>query len=309
MKSTFVVLAVLLMALVVCVAGCGKKEPAELKPAELTLDGLKNATYMGIEEQDPVTLKDGVWKGEPFAEGAASRPSVDFVRDFHLMGDLDGDGADEAAVLLGANSGGTGENIYLAVVGLRDGLLQNLGTVLVGDRVQIRKAGILEGHIFLDLLRAGPEDAMCCPGELAMVGWDLKDGGLTPLAATSETGRLSLETIAETEWVLRWWDLDEPAPAEPEVTLFFKDGRLGGNSGCNTYFAAANTGNQPGDVSMGPAGGTMMACPEPAMALEQRYLAQMSVVKKFGFMTGMLALSYDIDGTPGVMLFEERENR
>ena len=302
MKSTIVLSAVILTAVLVCVTGCGKKEHAEL-----TLDGLKNATYTGLEEQDPVTLQDGVWKGEPFAEGGASRPSVHFVRDFHLVGDLDGDGADEAAVLLGANSGGTGENIYLAVVGLREARLKNLGTVLVGDRVQIRKAGILDGHVFLDLVRAGPEDAMCCPGELVMVGWDLKDGGLTPLAATSETSRLSLENIAETEWVLRWWSQDEPAPAEQEVTLFFKDGRLGGNSGCNTYFAAANSGDQPGDISMGPAGGTMMMCPEEVMAVEQRYLAQMSGVKKFGFLAGMLALTYEIDGAHGVMLFEGRD--
>lgn len=303
MKSTIVLLAVMLTTVLVCVTGCGKKEPAGL-----TLDGLKNAAYMGIEEQDPVTLRDGVWEGEPFTEGGASRPSVHFVRDFRLMGDLDGDGADEAAVLLGANSGGTGEYIYLAVVGLREGRLKNLGTVLVGDRVQIRKAGILEGHVFLDLVRTGPEDAMCCPGELAMAGWNLEDDGLTPLAVTSETDRLSAETIAETEWVLRWWSLAEPASAEPEVTLFFKDGRLGGNSGCNTYFAAANTGDQPGDISMGPAGGTMMMCPAEVMAVEQRYLAQMAGVKKFGFMTGMLALTYEFDGVWSVMLFEERKS-
>lgn len=113
-----------------------------------------------------------------------------------------------------------------------------------------------------------------------------------------------METIAETKWVLRWWSLAEPAPAEPEVTLFFKDGRLGGNSGCNTYFAAANTGDQPGDISMGPVGGTMMMCPEEVMAVEQRYLTQMAGVKKFGFMTGMLALTYEFDDIRGVMLFE-----
>ena len=32
-----------------------------------------------------------------------------FVRDFRLVGDLDGDGAAEAVVLLAANAGGSGE--------------------------------------------------------------------------------------------------------------------------------------------------------------------------------------------------------
>jgi heat shock protein HslJ len=302
MKSAILLSAALLVFMTMFTTGCGEQEPPSL-----TLAGLKNATYTGIEEQDPVTLKDGFWQGEPFVEGGASRPRVGMVRDFHLLGDLDGDGVDEAAVLLSASSAGTGENIYLAVVGLKEGQLQNLGTTLVGDRVQIRKAGILEGRVFLDLLRAGPEDAMCCPGELAMVAWELNDGGLIPLAATGETGRLSVETIAETKWVLRWWDLEEEAPIEPEVTLFFKDGRLGGTSGCNTYFAAANIGDQPGEVSMGPAGGTMMMCSEEDMAVEQRFLVQMGGVTRFGFLTGMLALSFEFDGEHGVMLFEERE--
>ena len=298
MKTILILMLVLSTVLI----GCGKQEPVELN-----LAGLKNATYAGVEEQDPVTLQDGLWEGEPFAEGGASLPHVNFVRDFHLMGDIDGDGSEEAAVLLAAGSGGTGENIYLAVVGLRDGQLVNLDTVLLGDRVQVRKAGILEGRLFVDLLRAGPQDAMCCPGELAMVGWALKNGKLEALQATSDPLRVSLETLGDTQWVLRWWSLDEKAPAEPEVTLFFKDGRLGGTSGCNNYFAAANIGDQPGDFSMGPAGGTMMMCPDEIMAIEQRFLAQMDGVTQFGFMTGMLALSYEINGGHGVMLFEGRD--
>jgi hypothetical protein len=49
------------------------------------------------------------------------------------------------------------------------------------------------------------------------------------------TGRLSLDTLAATEWVLRAWDFDEAAPDEPEVTLNYKDGRFAGSSGCNRY--------------------------------------------------------------------------
>jgi heat shock protein HslJ len=302
-RSRIPVVLVLLVAL----AGCGQKEEAADRTTAPTLDELKNATYMGVGEQDSVTLKDGLWEGEPAVEGGASRPSVHFVRDFHLMGDLDGDGLDEAAVLLGAGSGGTGVNNYLAVVGIRDGKLENLDTVLLGDRVQVRKAGILEGRVFVDVLRAGPQDAMCCPGELAVLAWSLKNGKLEAMEATSEPLRLSLESIGETEWVLRWWDWEEPVPPEPQVTLFFKDGRLGGTSGCNNYFAAANIGEQPGDFSMGQAGGTMMMCPDEIMAVEQRFLAQMGGANKFGFVAGMLAISYGFNGDSGVMLFEGRK--
>lgn len=305
MKSTRILVMLLLLLTAI---GCSKKEEEVVtRTTAPTLTELKNATYAGVEEQDPVTLKYGLWEGEPFVEDGASRPSVHFLRDFHLLGDLNGDGLEEAAVLLGAGSGGTGENIYLAVVGIRDGKLQNLDTVLLGDRVQIRKGGIVEGRVFIDVLRVGPNDAMCCPGELAVLAWKLNNDKLESMEATSEPLRLSLDSLGDTEWVLRWWGWEEPAPADPEVTLFFKDGRLGGISGCNNYFAAANIGEQPGEISMGQAGGTMKMCSEETMAVEQRYLAQMDGVKKFRFVAGMLALSYEFDGDGGVMLFEGRK--
>ncbi len=332
-RPLVIILVVLLLALGIWATKLGQKEPAVQEPVEqvkteqvktepvkdepvkvapvkpgLNLAALKNVTYYGIEEQDPVTLTNGAWEGEPYEEGGSSRPSVNFMRDFLLIGDIDGDGTTEAAVLLAGRGGGTGENIYLAVVRLEDGKLKNLDTVLIGDRVQIRKAGFGKEHIFFEVVRAGPDDAMCCPGEMDMVAWLLKDDALAPLEVKTIPRRLSLDIIAETEWVLTWWDLEEKAPAEPEVTLSFLDGRLGGKSGCNTYFAAANTGAQPGDVSMGPAGGTRMACPEDIMAVEQRYLAQMGTVKKYGFLAGMLALTYDFDGSMGVMLFERKKS-
>lgn len=328
-RPLIIVLVVLLLALGIWVTKLGqngpevqapveqvkdepvKDEPVKAAPvkAGLNLAALKNATYFGIEVQDPVTLTNGFWEGEPYEEGGSSRPSVNFMRDFLLIGDIDGDGTTEAAVLLAGRGGGTGENIYLAVVRLEDGKLKNLDTVLIGDRVQIRKAGFGKEHIFFELVQAGPDDAMCCPGELDMVGWLLKDDALTPLQVKTIPRRLSLDIIAETEWVLTWWDLDEPAPAEPGITLSYLDGRLSGKSGCNNYFVAANAGAQPGDVTVGQAGGTMMACPEDVMAVEQRYLAQMGSVKKYGFLAGMLALTYEFDGSIGVMLFERPDSK
>jgi heat shock protein HslJ len=185
--------------------------------------------------------------------------------------------------------------------------LKNLDTVLLGDRVQVRKAGIGEGRLFMDLLQAGPEDAMCCPGELAIKAWSLKNDKLVPMQATSAPVRLSLEAIDDSEWVLRWWDLEEKAPNEPEVTLLHSEGRLAGGSGCNRYFTVPESGEQPGDLALGPVGGTMMVCPDHAMDVERRFLGQLEGVKKFGFMAGMLALTYEVDARHGVMLFEGRK--
>ena len=269
-----------------------------------TLDELKNTTYSGLEIQGTVTLKDGNWMGKPFVEGGASRPAVYFVRDFRLTGDVDRDERDEAVVLLGENSGGSGQHIYLAVVERQGSTLRNVATKLLGDRIQLREARIEAGRIFLDLVQAGKEDAACCPGELVTRGWELGPEGLVELAVPGKPGRLSPETIAGTEWTLRSWDTDEPAPEEPEVTLLFQDGRFSGRSGCNRYFAAVKPGEMPGDLYVGPAGSTRMACPEPEMKVETRFLEQLGKAKKFGFMVGQLMLSYQKENSRGVMLFD-----
>lgn len=272
-----------------------------------TVEELGSATYRGLESPDgDFTLVDGRWEGEPFDEGGASRPAVSLAPDFRILGDLDGDGSEEAAVVLAQSSGGSGTFNYLAVVDRAgDGNVVNVATVPLGDRVQIRHAGIDEGRLVVDGVRAGPKDAACCPGEMVRWTWILSDGGLEEVASEI-TGRLSLEVLAGSEWVLRKWSWDEPAPAEPEVVVSYLDGRLAGSSGCNRFSASVSTGASPGDVSVGPAMGTRMACPEPAASVESRFLAQLGGVTKYGFLLGRLALSYQIDDRLGVMLFEPR---
>jgi len=112
---------------------------------------------------------------------------------------------------------------------------------------------------------------------------------------------------AGTEWVLRAWTWDEPAPATPEVTVKFDGARLAGHAGCNSYFAQLKPGDQPGDLTIGPAGATRMMCPEPAMTVATRFLQQLGGVTQVRFMAGQLALPYaNTDKTFGVMLFDRR---
>lgn len=281
--------------------------PASSPAGAPTLDELKSATYTGLEDLSaPVTLKDGLWEGEPCAPGGASRPTVSLARGFRVTGDLDGDGEEEAVVVLALSSGGSGTLNHLAVVKRADGGVSNVATAVLGDRVAIRAARIADATLRVSVVRAGDGDAMCCPGELADLAWTLSGGRLAPAGSTGATGRLSLDTLAGAEWVLRDWDMDEPAPAEPEVTLAYQDGRFTGTSGCNRYNAAAKPGEQPGDLSVGPSAGTMRACPDPQAAVETRFLRQLSGAVKYGFHLGRLAVTYGKDGGVGVMLFEER---
>jgi heat shock protein HslJ len=291
-------------------AGCGGDEmDTGEEPSPPVLSELKNATYRGLEaDVEVVTLTDGVWEGEPFVEGAASRPRVVFVRDFHLMGDLDGDGLEEAVVLLSESSGGSGEFLHVAVVDRVEGKLENIATTPLGDRVQIRRGWTDGERIFLDVVQAGPEDAACCPGEMLTRGWALlPDGRLEVLPPAAEPARLSLGALGGVEWVLREWAWNEPAPQEPEITLVYAEGRFSGSGGCNSYFGSVEDTDTPGEMNIGPVGSTQRACPEPVMEAEMRFHQQLGAVRQYGFMAGQLALSYEMEGIWGVMLFDSRE--
>ncbi len=270
-----------------------------------TLEELKNTTYAGVDQRlGPLTLTNGRWTGAPPAVGAASRPIVELADDFRVAGDLDGDGLEEAVVILTYRPGGTATFSFLAVVTRKDGALQNEATTAVGDRVQVRSARIDGGRLLVSAVRAGAHDAACCPGELVEWEWTLGDGRLNPLS-TVATGRLSLATLAGTAWVLRVWDIAEPAGSEPVVSLAFDAGRFTGSSGCNRYVAGVEGGTMPGEVKVGPIAGTRMACPEPSSSVEARFLEQLGGARTFGFMSGRLAISYARrEGSTGTMLFQ-----
>ena len=263
-------------------------------------------TYAGIEEADgPVALADGRWEGAPFDSGAASRPSVRLVRTLSPQGDLDGDGEPEFVALLAASAGGTGSQLYAAVVARRDGRWQNVATAPVGDRVDVRDALVAARRLALDVVQAGPEDALCCPGELATRTWELHGDSLVELPARV-TGRMSPAVLESGEWMLSAWSFDEPAPAEPVVTLRAVEGRWAGSLGCNRYTLEVAPGEMPGEVKLGAAAGTRMACPDPAGAIEARYLQALAGVTRFQFIGGRLALFHESDEVSGVLLFERR---
>jgi heat shock protein HslJ len=272
-----------------------------------SVEELKNMAYAGIDERlGPVTLENGRWTGEPIAVGAASRPVVELAGDFRLVGDLDGDGLEEAVVVLTYRPGGTGALSFLAVVTRENGTLRNVATTGLGDRVQIRLARIEDKRLIVSAVRAGEHDAACCPGELVESQWTLGDGRLNALGS-ARTGRLSLATLSGTVWVLRAWDIPEPAGSEPVVTLAYDAGHFAGTSGCNRYVAGVTAGDVPGQVSVGPLAGTRMACPEPQSTVESRFLEQLGGARTFGFMLGRLAISYARgDGSRGTMLFDVR---
>jgi len=273
------------------------EEAAASRPAPARED-LTGATYTGIEDQGSVTLSAGKWEGQPLIEGGASVPAVWLSEGFHLTGDLDRNGADEAVVHLTYSSGGTGSFGYLAVMAREDGEIVQKAIGLVGDRVQIRAARIDAGSVVLDVLQAGPDDGMCCPRQLATRTFGIQSGKLVE-TDTEVTGTASSAMLDGTAWVLRKLDDQAGEALLGQAALAFASGKVSGSTGCNRFHGPVNEGESATKLVIGPLMTTRMACPEPLMAQERAFLAQLGKAEVFQFLFGDLVLS----GANGALVF------
>jgi hypothetical protein len=137
--------------------------PTDLPPISgITAQQLRNADYqLGFTDVPrTVQLTNGV-----FSEGAAGL--VNFLEihltDYIAIGDIDGDGVNEAAAIISENYGGSGVFVFLALFVDRGGQPIYLTSVFIDDRPAIDGIAF-EGHeIFLSASTHGGNDPFCCP--------------------------------------------------------------------------------------------------------------------------------------------------
>lgn len=121
------------------------------------------------------------------------------------------------------------------------------------------------------------------------------DGGAQPEEDASAS-------LAGTEWVLQTFGQEgaEESAAPSVITIVFgADSTFAGSAGCNRYFGrfVAPGGDS---VALGEAGSTRMACPEPAMTQEYRYLQALSDAGRYRIAADELVLS---DGSVQLLRF------
>ncbi len=129
----------------------------------LSVNALNNLTYSTVF--DTVTLRNGKYERNvliDIEEGSYDRLSVMIVD--HAFGDLDGDGDDDAVVVLGIYSGGSGYFYYLVPVFNERGTPKtfNSGAEL-GDRIELHDISIRNGIVAVKLTTQGLFDPLCCP--------------------------------------------------------------------------------------------------------------------------------------------------
>ncbi|MBV6396561.1 MAG: hypothetical protein HFACDABA_02159 [Anaerolineales bacterium] len=154
----------------------------------LTVEQLQNAEYTLIGFADASTLykfTDGT-----FTRGA-DPSAVDYadlrLLDFFPMGDLNEDGARDAAVLIAENYGGTGVFVSIHVVLNDNGQPRDSASYMIDDRPQINALEIRNGEIFLDAIVHDLDDPMCCPASPVTRAFRLIGNSLALVNASSQT--------------------------------------------------------------------------------------------------------------------------
>lgn len=142
---------------------------------DLTEDMLKNSKYE-LPDLGAFQLKDGSYE-QKYGEGANQVNKVGFER--ATLGDLNSDGARDAAVVLWWHGGGSGTFVNLVAVVNDNGTPRQVATRSLGDRVQIKSLSIQDGKIRVDMVAHGPNDPLCCPSQEVTRTYLLQDTALT----------------------------------------------------------------------------------------------------------------------------------
>jgi heat shock protein HslJ len=193
--------------------------------SSLTLEMLQNATYPSEwEESGPITLTNGRYEGKPFVEGGASRLVVTLIEPV-AFGDLDGDGVEDAAVILAANAGGSGTFISLEAVRNEGGEPVHLASYPLGDRVRIESLAIEGGQILLEMITHGPDDPMCCPTQQVVQTYALREGELEQTSSqVISPGPAATPDIVGIVW--EWQRFDDAVGQNDIVVIYPPNYRL-----------------------------------------------------------------------------------
>ena len=120
---------------------------------------LPNAEYiLDLTSTGTAQLKDGVFE-ESAAPGSATMTTVRLGA-AEATGDVNRDGAEDAATTLVVDPGGSGTFTYLAVVVNQRGKARPVASVLLGDRVVVTSLAIERERVMVTMLIRRPGESM-----------------------------------------------------------------------------------------------------------------------------------------------------
>lgn len=122
------------------------------------LQQMQNATYQ-IPDVGRVKLTNGIYKNpeKQITVTLGTQPGM------VIFSDLTGNGKKDGVALLGVNTGGSANFIYLSAAWNDNGTLKPVAPVILGDRVKVNSMQAQGDRVKLDMLVHGEKDPACCP--------------------------------------------------------------------------------------------------------------------------------------------------
>jgi len=132
------------------------------QPLTLTINELKSGEYRSEwSTKGKIKLNDGIYK-EKIASDSATELVIK-LNDRISFGDLNGDGAEDAALILVSDPGGSGTFYDLVAVINSQGKAKYAASIFLGDRVKVEKVDLSSGKILVKMVIHKRTDPMCCP--------------------------------------------------------------------------------------------------------------------------------------------------
>ncbi|MDK1029634.1 MAG: Gmad2 immunoglobulin-like domain-containing protein [Anaerolineae bacterium] len=144
-----------------------KSGPSTLEIPGISIDQLRNSQYQPgfVAQIRLVQLTDGQYEeGTP---GGTDYLSIT-LSDQITGGDLNGDGQNEAVVIVSENYGESGSFVFLVVYEYRGGEPVFLSSVFLDDHPEINALTVEDGQVFLDIQTHASDDALCCPSSQSL---------------------------------------------------------------------------------------------------------------------------------------------
>ena len=261
-----------------------------------------NTTY--LIDGESFTLVDGLAEKE-VVPGAATKNKVSVFSE-PVLGDVDGDGDDDAVVILVNDPGGSGTFYYAVIAANVDGEHKGTDAILLGDRILPQAFYIEDNRAKVDYLdRAFDEPFSVDPSikKSVHIQFDPETFQLIQVAVDFEgeadPGRLMLD-MHPWSWIKTIYNNDtEVTPNDTDVfTLTFKDdGTFSATTDCNAMSGGYEV--EDNKISFGSIAATLKFCED---SQEQKFSSMLGEVRSFLFTSrGELVLELKFDS--GSMIF------
>jgi peptidoglycan/xylan/chitin deacetylase (PgdA/CDA1 family) len=185
----------MLWVLALMLAGSSLPAAAGVTPPAppLTWDTLRNASYPSrFAPTGIVTLTDGIFRANRGPDsGLAVR-----LADKHAFGDLNGDGTEDAVVIVAEDLGGPNTWYQLVAVSNRQGLPAPMASRDLGDHVAITSLRILAGTVVVTLIGFGSGALPCCPARTSTRTYAVRAGRFVLLRSRDTPGVANLPQVA-----------------------------------------------------------------------------------------------------------------